>query len=102
SGSYSIRLELPTPIENLDEARVKFGYDDTLNSLTGISFYARLEVSFPSGEGFYTPYITMSMDRDGDTVADAWLVSGPLYYSFAIFLKRYSAWVSTNRRRHHQ
>lgn len=77
SETHSAKLTLPAPIVNEDEARVKFDYDSTLDSLNIISFYARLEVSFTSGDGLYTPYITMSIDRDDNGDADAWLVHEP-------------------------
>jgi len=86
SGSHSMKLELPAPVEynevNKDEARVKFDYYNTLNSLSTISFSGILEESilrdFGGNEqvdpGFLSPYVTFSMDRDGIEGADAWVV----------------------------
>ncbi len=77
-GSASIRLEIPT-LTQASDARIMFDYDDTLESLSTISYYAFLEDSYEKyGAGEYsTPYVTLNLDISGDGNLDAWLVNRP-------------------------
>lgn len=88
SETHSAKLMLPEGSDPNDEARIKFNYDGTLGSITGISYFVMTTSGYYATKDQYlAPYITLEIDANGDgemswkdpEANDVWLLIAPYH-----------------------